>query len=149
MNRLACRFCPHSHLPPTDAVCELTKFSWFSSVVRIAEVWQLASTAYGSGSFLVLSVFSCHDTVCFTLDFSNIFVFMKSISFETRLKISQLKKLSVYWVSKLHGAGTWDAFLHMTRMILRRRRYQFCCRLNVYCKKCWNKKYKAKCKFKD
>lgn len=68
----------------------------------------------------MLSVFSHYNIVCFTFDFRNRFLFMMSISFEMRLKISQLKKLSVYSMSKLHGAETC-AFLHMTRMILRRR----------------------------
>lgn len=35
MNPLACRFSPHSHLAPTDTVCELTKFSCVTSVVRV------------------------------------------------------------------------------------------------------------------
>lgn len=54
----------------------------------------------------MLSIFSYYDIVCFTLDFNNRFFFMKSLSFEMRVKIGQLKKLSVYSMSELDGAGT-------------------------------------------
>lgn len=54
----------------------------------------------------MLSLFRYYETVHFTLDFSDRFLFMKSISFEMRLKMSPLKKLSVYSVAEPHGAGT-------------------------------------------
>lgn len=48
-----------------------------------------ASTDYGFGTVFVLSVFSYYDIVGFALDFTDTFLFMKSISFEMRSIISQ------------------------------------------------------------
>lgn len=48
-----------------------------------------APSDYGLGSFFMLPVFSYYDIVCFALDFADIFLFMKNISFEMRSVISQ------------------------------------------------------------
>lgn len=127
-------------LPPTAhwPGLWLTEFSGFNPAVRIPYGGTaIGFTWVGSGSFLVLSLFRYYETVHFTLDFSDRFLFMKSISFEMRLKMSPLKKLSVYSEAKPHGAGTWDAFLHM---VSRREGVSFAADELYTVKKSWNKK---------